>query len=62
MESQVVSPLSQAVGPLTAEDARNLLVILNRSTFTGITEAQVCAILTHKLKALADGKDVPTAD
>ena len=35
---------------LTAEDARNLLVVLKRTTCTGTDEARVLIILEEKLK------------
>lgn len=62
---------------ITAQDAQNLIVILNRSEFKGIQEAQVASVLYAKLDAIVklaeakqgevekedkDGEDTPSAD
>lgn len=41
---------------LTPQDAHNLLVLLNRVTATGVTEAQIVTVLAAKLTKFKETK------
>ena len=38
--------------PLTADDVRNLIVLMNRSAFQNLNEAKAAVVLENKLKEL----------